>query len=108
MTSLKCSVTSCMHNSEHYCCKNVIRVEGEDETTTKHTCCCSFDHSKGDSFKNSYESPNSELKVECDAVNCMYNDNKLCSANHIDISGSGSKTSNDTACATFRVREYQM
>ena len=104
MTSLKCSATTCMHNSDHYCCKNVISVDGSTATAKDNTFCGSFDESRGGSFKNSYETPNHNLKIECEATNCVYNDNKLCNADHIDISGSGAKHADDTECATFRMR----
>ena len=30
MTKLECSANNCVHNSEGYCCKSSINVEGAD------------------------------------------------------------------------------
>ena len=101
MTKLVCSVDTCVHNSDHYCCKGKIQVEGERAETPSSTCCASFDEKK-DCCRNSYETPDEMLEVACDAVHCMYNKNKFCHAGKIGISGSGAKKMEQTECATFR------
>ncbi len=30
MTKLECSVRNCMHNSDNYCCKSAILVDGHE------------------------------------------------------------------------------
>lgn len=101
MVNTNCSVTSCMHNSESCCCKNEIMVDGQNATTSENTCCASFDERRGESFKNSYETPDEHLKINCEASQCVYNDNMICKADHVDISGNGADSARGTVCATF-------
>lgn len=104
MTKLKCSVQNCLHNSEECCCKSAIIVDGSNAEKKDNTCCGSFDEKRGDSFRNSYESPNTSLRVECEATNCVYNKDRLCSADKIDISGIRASNAEATECATFRLQ----
>ena len=46
MTKLVCSVDTCIHNSDHYCCKGKIKVDGENADMPSSTCCASFDEKK--------------------------------------------------------------
>lgn len=104
MTTLKCSVQNCVHNSDQCCCKSAIIVDGSHAESKDNTCCGSFDEKRGENFKNSYESPNTSLRVECEAINCVYNTNRLCSADKIDISGMKASSAEATECSTFRMR----
>ena len=105
MTELSCSVTSCTHNSDCYCCKGEIQVGGSDATEKHCTCCDSFSERRGDSFRNSFESPSESLKVGCEAEHCVYNNDCCCCADHIDIAGAGAKAINQTECSTFKSAE---
>lgn len=101
MVDLNCCVTTCTHNEDNCCCKQQILVEGESAVTKDSTCCSSFSKRGDDSFKNSYETANTSLKVDCDAERCVYNKEHVCHADHIGISGSNASTSNETLCSTF-------
>lgn len=102
MTKLVCSVDTCVHNSDHYCCKGKIQVDGERAEMPASTCCASFNEKKDNCARNSYETPDEVLEVSCDAVKCIYNKNMKCSASKIGIAGSGAKKMEQTECATFR------
>lgn len=104
MTRLDCSVTSCLHNSDNYCCKSAIIVEGMQAQNKTDTCCGSFDENKDGSFHNLFQSPESRLEVDCEAENCVYNESRHCSAQHIGISGDGASETGHTECATFKIR----
>ena len=104
MPSLRCDVTTCLHNSDKCCCKNTILVEGEKAHSPETTCCSSFDEAKEFSGKNDFESKNLALAVECEAVNCRFNDAKRCKAKHITISGGKATDMKDTMCASFEER----
>lgn len=104
MTKLDCNVTSCLHNSDNCCCKAAILVEGEHATDCCETCCGSFDENKDGSFQNLFKTPESKLEIDCDAVSCVYNENRHCSADHIAISGGRVKDASHTECATFKER----
>lgn len=104
MTRLDCSVTSCTHNAENCCCKGTIVVDGEHAADVCDTCCGSFDKRSDDSYHNRFETPDTEVKVECEAVKCVYNENRYCTAEHIGIAGDGASLPSQTECATFRAR----
>ena len=104
MVSLKCNVATCLHNEDNYCCKQAIQVDGEDAKTVQETSCGSFDKRGEEAYRNVYENPNQSLQVGCEAVNCIYNQQRVCRAPKIDITGSSANTSMQTACATFQTK----
>ncbi len=106
MTRLDCSVKNCYFNNEMKCAKDEIQVEGKEATTTDSTECSSF-RMNNSTAKNSTGcklTPNEELKVACNAVNCVYNRNEVCNAGHIDIAGISADRSEQTECGTFRMK----
>lgn len=105
MTNLECTVSTCLHYSDNYCCKQTIIVDGTSAVNAQDTCCGSFDENTDGSFKNIFKTPESRLEVDCEAVQCVYNEDRHCSADHIDISGDGAKQSTHTECATFKLAE---
>ena len=104
MTKLDCNVTGCVHNAENCCCKNMIVVEGHTAREKCDTCCGSFDEKKGGVFRNLFKTPESRLEIDCEAVNCVYNEKRRCSAGKIGITGDGASDASHTECATFRMR----
>lgn len=104
MTKLKCSVKNCMHYSDDCCCKRVILVDGHSAGKPDETCCSSFDENKGGVFTNLFKTPEQRLEVECDAVKCVYNEDRRCSAERIGISGDGACECTETRCSTFKAR----
>ena len=74
MTRLECTVASCVHNSEKCCCKQGILVEGVNARESCDTCCGSFEENRGGLFKNLFKTPETRLQVDCDVLNCLYND----------------------------------
>ncbi len=103
MPVLKCHVTTCLHNEENCCCKGKIQVDGEHATNCHSTCCSSFDERTGETFKNRYETPDTNLAVSCEATNCIYNKKKKCSAEHITIDGTRAAIADQTECASFSI-----
>lgn len=104
MTKLDCTVTNCLHNSDNRCCKQAIIVDGYDAREKEETCCGSFDENREGSFRNVFKTPENRLEIDCEAVNCIYNENRHCHAEHIDVSGDGASRAEHTQCATFAVR----
>ncbi len=104
MTKLECSVTSCIHNADQRCCKQAIIVDGQTAREKEETCCGSFDENREGSFKNVFKTPESRLEIDCEAVNCIYNEGRHCVADQIGISGDGAKKAEQTLCATFKAR----
>ena len=104
MTRLDCNVTNCLHNAENCCCKAAIIVEGEQAKDTCDTCCGSFDENKDGAYHNLFKTPENRLEVHCEAVKCVYNEGRHCSADHIGIAGDGASEASHTECASFRER----
>lgn len=104
MTKLDCTVTNCLHNSDNRCCKQAIIVDGQGATTKDGTCCGSFDENKGGMFKNVFKTPENRLEIDCEAVQCIYNENRHCAAERIGIAGDGANKAEQTLCSTFKMR----
>ena len=104
MTRLDCNVTGCVHNAENCCCRNSITGEGKTAREKCDTCCASFDENKGQMFKNMFKTPESELRVACEAENCVYNKDRFCVAGHIGIAGGNASEPYQTECASFKAR----
>ena len=101
MTRLDCNVTNCLHNAENCCCKAAIIVEGEQAKDTCDTCCGSFDENKDGAYHNLFKTPENRLEVDCEAVKCVYNEGRHCSAD-IGIAGDVACEASHTECEYFR------
>ena len=101
MPALVCSAQNCVYNKAMYCSKGDIKVGGQDATVCQDTRCDSFQERRMDSMKSSVGTPSTEIDIKCEAVNCKYNDQRICHAKHVDISGAAASTSTETECVTF-------
>ena len=103
MTNCTCTVTECKHNDDHCCCKSEILVntDSKNDCSCGCTCCASFDQKTSDSFKNSTQTPNPALKIGCNAVQCIHNENHLCQAESVAINGIIIKAHEKGASAPF-------
>lgn len=99
MTSLGCNVTNCGYNEDRCCCRTEIEVMGSKAEEKDCTCCGSFDSDCD--CKNSVSGPKESLYVHCEASNCIYNEDLVCSADRIDIQGSSANNAGQTICASF-------
>ena len=120
MPELKCTVQTCMHNQNYYCTLDKIQVGGNSAKRADETCCDSFQergnaqtNASGSSYSNSYSgvsgmgmtdsaaSASACSCVDCQAVQCKYNDNCQCHAGKISVEGGNASQSSQTECATF-------
>ena len=104
MTRLDCNVRNCLHNSDNCCCKQAIIVDGADAKEKHETCCGSFDENRDGAFHNLFKTPENKLEVDCEALKCVYNEDRHCMAEHIGIAGDGAKEAEHTECASFKAR----
>jgi hypothetical protein len=42
--------------------------------------------------------------IDCDATNCIYNNDKICNADRIDVIGAEAEKAHQTECYTFRMQ----
>lgn len=106
MTILKCAATTCVYNKDLLCSKGEIDVMGEDAHNPKDTCCGSFREKSSSGMTNSYSSKCgcTEIRIDCQARNCLYNENKKCTAGSIYVGGSQASNSAETTCDTFKAK----
>ena len=95
MAQLDCNVKSCCHNEDNCCCLSSIEVNGSNACNCEDTCCGSYFEDKSGE-KNSAQTPHVSLSIACQATNCMYNDDKVCHADHVDISGIRATAAHET------------
>ena len=110
MPKLKCDVRSCVYNADLCCCRSVIKVVGRKADTSDDTACSSFHQVKHKVnmdaiYKTEFariDGINQFVSIECESVNCKYNEKELCTASKIMISGGPKATAiDDTICDTF-------
>lgn len=91
MSKIKCSQQKCKYNHSKYCMKDGIYVD-------KHAECDSYEEGeKEHNFKFEFGAlERHENKIVCNATNCLYNNNKHCAVNHLNID----KERNQTAICT--------
>lgn len=105
MTDLHCNATKCANNQSEFCCRPDIMVGGPNSCSAKQTYCANFldenDIAPRDSVDS--QSPNQALDIHCDVANCVYNQDRACNAEHVDISTTqvnGGQVK--TACSTYK------
>lgn len=103
MTDLKCIVRNCIYNKDDLCSKGDILVGGKHAKTIDETCCESFAEKREglDAFVSSIAHPSKNISIDCEAAECIHNEDFRCAADHVDIKGCSACSCRDTACATF-------
>ncbi|MGN0382752.1 MAG: DUF1540 domain-containing protein [Eubacterium sp.] len=105
MPILDCSVSTCYYNKQNQCCLGDIKVEGESATNSERTACNSFRERGEDTYSNTCGcgiEPETVIQVDCDAIKCVYNEDRKCKADHIGIAGAGAKHYTETECSSFK------
>lgn len=103
MTDLGCCVDYCKHNERNMCCRGRIEVGGYNATESETTFCSSFEERTSDSVSNACCEPDKKIEIRCEAQNCMYNENRNCTAGHVDVGHSIAQ--GKTECSTFKMRK---
>lgn len=96
-TNLNCSASSCAYNNLGECFAGGINVDGRHATTTSHTFCASYVDKANAGFTNVSDKSKSvgTNDIICQALECKYNENKDCHANHVHINAG------NVSCETF-------
>lgn len=120
---LKCNATDCMHNIDYDCKAGAIHVSGLGAVSIEGTSCTSFVDRDSTSFVNSlagslnekesfFNSSNSSFvnstgdsitkpcDIKCEAHNCIYNENKECHAEYVEIDA------DNAHCDSFNYEEH--
>lgn len=100
MTRLDCSVHNCANNNDNYCCISSIYVGGRNAKKKSNTDCESF-IKKNNGFTNCTVNPNPNVEISCEANNCIYNSNNICTAESITVTGKCANCTEDTICSSF-------
>ena len=106
MPLLSCMVTNCVYNKDELCSKGDIKVGGRDAKVADETCCDSFLDRADSPVTNSMTSGCgcSTIRVDYEACNCKFNEDKKCVAREISIDGACADKCDDTVCESFRCR----
>lgn len=102
MAELHCSVENCVYNDDCYCCKGDILVGGTHAHREDETCCESFVQRREGAYNSAMSHPSRTISIDCEAKQCVYNEDYKCMAEHVDIKGCGASDSKETACGTFK------
>ncbi|EJO5346878.1 DUF1540 domain-containing protein [Clostridium botulinum] len=114
MNKLTCSAENCINNLQGRCTANSIEVENNHS----HTQCKTF-AAKGaietmsrfhntnltEGFKDIFTQGNNMVpQVNCEVYNCVHNNNRVCTADSIEINGDEERTRNsmETICSTYK------
>lgn len=105
MTRLDCNVVNCSYNENKLCKRENITVGGMQARKASETVCESF-YPKGTNTMTNLDSkgPKAETNIACNAVTCVYNNNKKCTASKIQIGGMKAVSSGETECGTFQAK----
>ncbi len=115
---LKCDATTCVHNVSHLCGAAAITVHGGDTEVGQDTFCSTYAHRGLANYVTGAANMNiggglaqmvssedvMDPKVNCTAVNCVYNAQEVCHAGELRIEGETSEAAEQTVCETFKPR----
>lgn len=110
MTNLQCNAENCANNKNNFCCRPDIQVGGPQACTNRQTYCANFIDAAENAPQNAIDhaTPNTSLDIHCDAVNCTYNQDRACVAEHIDIMTAGTSSGQiKTECASFESKKQK-
>ncbi len=117
MSNLKCEAENCLYNRNELCSAEAIEVQGGHTMGGRFTFCGTFSSKSLGNYVSSVGNMNysgalqevisdnvMDPKVLCNAVNCVYNSEKVCEADFVQIQNPVSSTAEQTECQTFYPR----
>lgn len=107
MPEISCSAKKCVYNADGLCERDEIRIDVEEcDSDNGCTCCDSFEQDSGCKDCSCANSVGENAGVECFATECIYNENRECIADYINVEGNEADCCTDTFCDTFRHHSY--
>lgn len=105
MHKINCTVDNCSYYKEGVCYANRINVGTKGACSSDDTCCGSFldKHHYSTLTNNTYADGPCDCIV-CTAEHCTYNENKLCTAETIQVDGNNVKIYSEAKCDTFKCK----
>ena len=104
MPKIKCFVKKCTYNNDQKCTRKNIDVESTDSVVKDETYCESFvplsEMTMNYEFASFDGKKTDNVDVYCNAINCVYEKNQRCYADHIQIRNSNIKFKYDTEFST--------
>jgi hypothetical protein len=108
MPRLKCGVDSCIYWRDRLCVRQGIHVIGSRAHSESETACDSYFKKDRDYREFDVEigtfGVDMHLRVDCEALNCKFNENHECFAHEIKIDGSRARRTQDTFCSSFELK----
>lgn len=105
MAKINCNIENCSHNSNGTCYSNRVNIGGEGTTSECGTCCGSFlDKKNYSTLTNNTNAEGACDCIVCKAEKCSYNNNKLCEAQSIQVSGNNVNIYTEAKCTTFKLK----
>lgn len=101
MTVLDCNVVNCTYNEDNSCRRKDIHVEGTQAKVPSETCCGSFAAKGCGCASNRLGDAEKSTDVLCEAVECKFNESRMCAAKHIGIAGGHADNVRETECGSF-------
>ena len=106
MAKIACEVTNCSHNKTGECYANCIDIVGSSANENFDTACGAFLNKLHYSeLTNNMLSEGSCDCLKCSVETCTYNSNKLCTLDHIQVTGPNAEYHTQTACASFEPQQ---
>lgn len=92
---------TCVYNKDALCSKGDITIGGENARIADETCCKSFRERTSEDYSSAEGCGCKTINVDCEARECIYNENCKCDAAKIGIGGVSATQCQDTMCGTF-------
>lgn len=103
MNKINCSVNNCSHNASGVCHSNRVNIVGFGAVESKDTCCGSFlDERNYSTLTNNTNSTGPCDCLVCKAEDCLYNKNKECTLDAINVGSGESNIYTETCCESFQ------
>ncbi|MBU5592611.1 DUF1540 domain-containing protein [Clostridium sp. MSJ-4] len=119
MAKLSCNVTNCIHNGGGLCGARVIHIIGKEADTSRGTECDTFEDTDitaairgmtniniGGQLRQAFENEKVVVSpdITCEAKKCIYNADRRCTAEYVQIYGPASLSNSYTRCESFKDR----